>query len=531
MKSKMNKNSTGPRSIFKFLTIFLLSLAILIGTFLILRPKMKTLDLHFDFGDEYASIEVILEPEGIVTVERIYQEDGVVHAILRSAAEGETMVQIYCYHGGNTGENYSAGFYNNVYVNHFGMMYTGSYDFSGIHTLILALGLIFLASAIALFYWYGQSRRSAFFSYKSILDFGLGIYFLVQALVLLGAVMLDILRPDLQIRGYHFFVLCGYSMSLIVILSIPVLFIFSVLLSISNLALIKKEGRRFSNTLGILLSAALMLGILLCIYMVFAFPSTLDFNAKDAALILIRGVISTIFFYFECNLFSTLLHCQRAGRRRWAGTRKARRNKISFDKDYLIILGCGIREDGTLYPLLQGRADCAIDFYKAQLEATGRKAFFVPSGGQGPDECMPEGEAIKNYLLSQGIPAEQILPETKSVNTLQNMRFSKEIIEANFAKAESLADTSASTDTTKAPNIAFSTTNFHVYRAGILASDAGLNADGMGAKTKWYFWPNALIREFIGMLAREWKLHLAIIFVITLQAIFSGNIHWLFQIF
>nr|MCR4838345.1 YdcF family protein [Eubacterium sp.] len=79
--------------------------------------------------------------------------------------------------------------------------------------------------------------------------------------------------------------------------------------------------------------------------------------------------------------------------------------------------------------------------------------------------------------------------------------------------------------------IAFSTTNFHVYRAGILASDAGMNADGMGAKTKWYFWPNALIREFIGMLAREWKLHLAIIFVITLQAIFSGNIQWLFQIF
>nr|MCR4838820.1 YdcF family protein [Eubacterium sp.] len=435
MKSKMNKNSTGPRSIFKFLTIFLLSLAILIGTFLILRPKMKTLDLYYDFGDEYASIEVILEPEGIATLDRIYQEDGVVHAILKSAAEGEAMVQVECYHDQGAAQdpdsegNYSASFYTNVYVNHFGMMYTGAYDFSGVRTLILALGLVFLASAIALFYWYRQSRRSTFFSYKTILDFGLGIYFLVQALVLLGAVMVDIIRPDLGIRGYHFFILCGFSMSLIVIVSFPILFIFSLMLSISNLALIKKEGRRFSNTLGILLSAALMLGILACVYMVFAFPSTLDFNSKDAALILIRGIISTIFFYFECNLFSTLLHCQRAGRRRWAGYRKPkksaentevqsseiraqgadkqrsnRRNKISFDKDYLIILGCGIREDGTLYPLLQGRADCAIDFYKAQLEATGRKAFFVPSGGQGPDECMPEGEAIKNYLLSRGIP-------------------------------------------------------------------------------------------------------------------------------
>ena len=552
MKSTMNENtakkiagraaSSGPGSIMKFLTIFLLSSAILISTFLILRPGMKTLDLYHSFGDEYAYIQVTLEPEGIVTVDRTYQEDGVVHALLGSVAEGETQVQVKCYNDipsepdPDTNDNYSASFYNTVYVNRFGMIYTASYDFHGVRALIMALGLVFLASAILLFHWYLQSRRHSFFSYKTILDFGLTIYFLVQALVLLGAVALDFFRPDLQIRGQHFFVLCGYSMSMIVILSFPILFIFSLMLSISNLVLIRREGRRFSNTLGILLSAVLMIGILACVYMVFMFPSTLDFNTKDAALVLIRGIISTIFFYFECNLFSTLVHCQRAGHRRWADTRKTKRSQISFDKDYLIILGCGIREDGTLYPLLKGRADCAIDFYRAQEKTTGRKAFFVPSGGQGPDECMPEGEAIKNYLLSQGIPAEQILPETKSVNTLQNMKFSKEILLADYASTEPSASRSqkGKEDTStldRCPNVAFSTTNFHVYRAGILASDVGLNADGMGARTKWYFWPNALIREFIGMLAREWKLHLAVIVVITAQAIFSGNIQWLFQIF
>ena len=519
MKSKTNENSanttslmttsSGPRSIVKFLIIFLLSTVILVGTFLVLRPRMKTLDLHWAFGNEYTSIEVTFEQEGIAEVERTYQEDGVVHAVLRSVSPGKTTAQVKCNH--ETDPVFTDSFYDSISVNRFGMMYTGSYEFNGVRILILALGLVFLTSAVVLMFWYRQSRKNAFFSYKSILDFGLSLFFLIQALALLGALVLDHFRPDLQIRGEHFFRLCGFSMSLIVILSFPILFIFSILISISNIQLIRKEGKRFSNTLGILLSGVLMFGILACAFMVIMFPSTLNFNTKDVVLVVIRGGISTVFFYFECNLFSTLLHCQRAGH-----------HKPAFDKDYLIILGCGIREDGTLYPLLQGRADRAIRHYEAQLEAGGRKAFFVPSGGQGEDECMPEGEAIRNYLVSQGIPAEQILPETKSVNTLQNMKFSKEIILQAADKKEEI--------TTSDINVAFSTTNFHVYRAGILASDAGLNADGMGARTKWYFWPNALIREFIGMLAREWKLHLAILVVITLQAIISGNIQWLLQI-
>ena len=29
--------------------------------------------------------------------------------------------------------------------------------------------------------------------------------------------------------------------------------------------------------------------------------------------------------------------------------------------------------------------------------------------------------------------------------------------------------------------------------------------EGMGSKTKYYFWPNAFLREFVGLLAAEWK--------------------------
>ena len=48
--------------------------------------------------------------------------------------------------------------------------------------------------------------------------------------------------------------------------------------------------------------------------------------------------------------------------------------------------------------------------------------------------------------------------------------------------------------------IAFSTTNFHVFRSGLYARKLKMRAEGMGAKTKWYFWPNAAVREFIGLL-------------------------------
>ena len=53
------------------------------------------------------------------------------------------------------------------------------------------------------------------------------------------------------------------------------------------------------------------------------------------------------------------------------------------------------------------------------------------------------------------------------------------------------------------PRAAFFTTNYHVFRAGIKAREANLPAEGMGAATKWYFWPNAAVREFIGLLTEH----------------------------
>ncbi|MBR4490720.1 YdcF family protein, partial [bacterium] len=99
----------------------------------------------------------------------------------------------------------------------------------------------------------------------------------------------------------------------------------------------------------------------------------------------------------------------------------------------------------------------------------------------------------------------------KSVDTYQNMKFSKEKIDAINPDGK----------------IAFSTTNFHVFRSGIFARRFKMRAIGVGAKTKWYFWPNASVREFACLLTKH-KLKQAVIFTVML-AVFTGLVLFVYR--
>ena len=198
---------------------------------------------------------------------------------------------------------------------------------------------------------------------------------------------------------------------------------------------------------------------------------------------------ATCFVYFECMLAGAII----------CGIRAAHRPPAQ-DKDFIIILGCWFRPDGSLPPLLRGRVDAALDFWRKQKEATGREATFIPSGTQGQNETMTEAAAMQRYLLEQGIPQSLILPEEKAGNTFQNMLLSKEIIQ------ETRPDGKA----------AFATTNYHVFRSGLWARNAGLEAEGIGGRTKWWFWPNAFLRETVGLFQRRWKQELVFLAILIL---------------
>jgi uncharacterized SAM-binding protein YcdF (DUF218 family) len=185
-----------------------------------------------------------------------------------------------------------------------------------------------------------------------------------------------------------------------------------------------------------------------------------------------------------------------------AGIKSAKHIPI-FDKDYIIILGCQIKKDGTLTNLLKSRVDRALEFIKMQKDNNGKDIIFVTSGGKGENESISEAQAMKNYLISQGIDENRILMEDNSKNTAENIEFSNKLI----------------CERTSNPKVAFSTTNYHVFRAGNLASTLGYKYEGIGAKTKNYFWINAFIREFVATMINEKKKHMLVTFCIIVATI------------
>ena len=152
--------------------------------------------------------------------------------------------------------------------------------------------------------------------------------------------------------------------------------------------------------------------------------------------------------------------------------------------------------------LLGSRAEKAAQFARMQKEKTGKDIVFVPSGGKGSDEPVSEAKAISDYLIGSGFKESEILPEDKSVSTEENFRLSME-------KIRSVSDK-------ENPGIAFSTSNYHVFRAGMIAFEQGIDAQGIGAPTKRYFWINASIREFVATVFSEKKRHIVMLLTLTL---------------
>ena len=207
--------------------------------------------------------------------------------------------------------------------------------------------------------------------------------------------------------------------------------------------------------------------------------SPCTFEGSVVTMELASQMFSTLYLYCECMLIGAIV-----------ANIIAAKHRPAYDKEYVIILGCGINGDGTPTPLLRGRIDKAIEFSRKQFTESGHAPLFITSGGQGPNEVISESESMKHYLVDQGISERRIIQEDKSTDTFENMKFSKAKLEE---MGKSIADT----------KVAFSTTNYHVFRSGLYAKRVKLQAEGMGADTKWYFWPNASVRELVGLMTEH----------------------------
>ena len=333
-------------------------------------------------------------------------------------------------------------------------------------TVYFALVIACLVRAFFRQLWYNP------YSYNTILYPGFALFALFL-FITHAYVTIRCFRDPSGYRSVQILFTLVHSAKNYILLTMPLLLAFSTALFISNISLIRHEGGRFVNILGMILAFLLTAGAALIAAI--DVHSALSGKGSLAENLLVNN-LAAFYLYFECMIIGSII----------ADTLAAS-YVADPDKDYLIVLGCGLKKDGTPTPLLKGRLDLALDFYKRQRKETGKSARFVVSGGQGPDEVQSEAASMRDYLLTQGIGEESILLEDQSTDTAENMRFSKQKIDADGNGGE----------------VAFFTTNYHVFRAGLKARRVKMRAVGMGAPTKWYFWPNAAVREFVGLLTEH----------------------------
>ena len=252
---------------------------------------------------------------------------------------------------------------------------------------------------------------------------------------------------------------------LLILLIVPFFLIFN------GIVMIKREGRHLSQLLSLALGIMILLGEA-AFFVAFFGPDLLE-EANDHSLwFLVCMVVSMTVIYGSMSFLIFMIYTlflQIIPRKK--------------DFDYVIIHGAGLLDGQRVSKLLRDRLDKAIEVYRK--DPTPPK--LIPSGGQGSDETISEAEAMKSYLLEQGIPENDIILEDASKTTYENLLNSKKIMDIIEGRKYT----------------ALVTSNYHVYRALRYCRKIGLVCTGIGSHVAFYYWPSALIREFIAIHAEK----------------------------
>ncbi|AEI44362.1 YdcF family protein [Paenibacillus mucilaginosus] len=131
--------------------------------------------------------------------------------------------------------------------------------------------------------------------------------------------------------------------------------------------------------------------------------------------------------------------------------------------DAAIVLGAAVWGSEPS-PVLRERIHHAVDLYRQRLV---RKIIFT--GGKGKGAGMAESEAAERYAVAIGVPKSDLLTESKSVITEENLRFALEL-----GKTRGLRSYTIVSDP------------LHLKRSMRMAADLGMEADASAASTTVY---------------------------------------------
>ena len=254
------------------------------------------------------------------------------------------------------------------------------------------------------------------------------------------------------------------------LLSGPFVLIFTLYLN--GLQILKREGVHLHNFLSMGLAVALTFYLFIAPFVVQSLSDISFFNMVFIYVGFLVSYAIIISMLYTTSSFINLV------------------NLFPGKLDYVVVLGTGLIGD-KVTPLLASRIEKGIAIYQKH---PGSK--LIMSGGQGPDELMAEGQAMADYALEQGIPAEDIVIENQSTNTEENLKFSYALMKPGS-------------------RFALVTNYYHVFRALLLAQQLKIKCIGYGAKTRFYFSLNAFIREFVGYVVMSRKAHLVVIGIVS----------------
>lgn len=254
------------------------------------------------------------------------------------------------------------------------------------------------------------------------------------------------------------FALVSFLLVMLALLLVPLLLI------INGIQMIRRESLCLAHCLSLALGLFVGVGELAAIVYVLSLSGTIGAERVSLWVMLLVWTV----FYFSSLVLSFVIYSIFI---------QVLPHRMNFN--YVIIHGCGLAGGERLTRLLSNRVDKAMEIY----EKCAVKPIIIPSGGQGGDEKLSEAEAMRRYLVEHGIPDEHIILEDRSATTAENLAFSKAIIDGRRGQRKT----------------ALVSSNYHVYRCLRLAKEVGLRCTGVGADVAFYYWPSALIREFVAV--------------------------------
>ena len=180
---------------------------------------------------------------------------------------------------------------------------------------------------------------------------------------------------------------------------------------------------------------------------------------------------------FAAAVTAVMLFCKKAWIRRAVPIVKQSHGDADAEYDYIIVLGAAVHGDTPSLSLIE-RMTAARDYMRSHPDCTA-----IVSGGQGSNENLSEAHAMFDWLTANGIAPERIIKEDKATSTLENLKFSFAIISSRGGGSAAVV-----------------TSEYHIYRAKLLAGSLGESVGAVAAHTTYLpIRLNYFLREAFGV--------------------------------